>query len=111
MGGIDLINQWAESWMAFMGCRILDSVLVFAFAGLIWLSARRRAAAQFGYCLFLLVLFKSVVPAPVSLPGLFQDFFFNQSADQSAGIQGAFGWTLGEMNAGDAGAADSGGRY
>ncbi len=103
MGGIDLINQWAESWMAFMGCRILDSVLVFAFAGLIWLLIRRRAAAaalaiacSYWYCLNRLSRRRYLCPV------CFRIFSSISASMKMLESKGAFGWTFGEMNTGDA---------
>lgn len=66
----ETINQWAEIWLSYMGNRMLDAAFVFAAVGFLWILVRKRVSVQFGYFLFLLVLIKSVLPAPIYLPSL-----------------------------------------
>ena len=72
---IDTLNQWSEVWINFMTSRLIDSTIVFALLGGIWLLIRHRVSAQFGYLLFLLVLVKLAVPSQISIPDLISSYF------------------------------------
>jgi beta-lactamase regulating signal transducer with metallopeptidase domain len=65
---ISLLNDAAEVWASWMLVSVIDSVALLAAVGLIWLTIRKRVAPQVGYCLFLLVLAKLLVPIEVSVP-------------------------------------------
>lgn len=62
------INSLAADWGRFMLAGLVDSALVLAVAGTIWWLIRRRASAQLGYWLFLLVLLRLVVPVQLPVP-------------------------------------------
>ncbi|HET6883470.1 MAG TPA: M56 family metallopeptidase, partial [Pirellulales bacterium] len=63
---LDFANSMSGRWAAWMIAASLDSAALLAFASLTWLAVRQRVAPQVGYCLFLLVTLKLLVP--VSLP-------------------------------------------
>lgn len=62
-------NAWAIPWAEFMWSGLIDATLLLAIVALLWLPLRRRMSAQVGYCLFLLILVKLVVPIHVTAPG------------------------------------------
>ena len=64
------LNAWASAWADFMWNGLIDATLLLAIVALLWLPLRRRMSAQVGYCLFLLILVKLVVPIHVTAPGL-----------------------------------------
>lgn len=64
----EMLNSFAESWAHFMLGGLIDGSILFALLCLLWLPLRRRVSAQFGYCLFLLVLLRVVLPLQVTLP-------------------------------------------
>jgi beta-lactamase regulating signal transducer with metallopeptidase domain len=66
---IETVNTIARHWDLFMWSRIVDSTWVLIVVGVLWSLLRRRVSAQFGYCLFFLVLVKLVVPVQTPLPG------------------------------------------
>ncbi len=68
MPSMETLNTWADVWAGFMWDRTVDSVVVLAIVGVLWLLIHRRSSPQFGYCLFLLVLVKAVVPIEVTVP-------------------------------------------
>lgn len=63
---VETLNAIAQQWGAFMWNRAIDSAWVLLLVGILWGLLRHRVSAQFGYCLFLLVLIKLV--APVQMP-------------------------------------------
>ena len=83
MPAIEWMNQLAEAWASVMWIRVLDSACVFLLIGTLWLIVRKWAPAQFGYYLFLLVLVKLILPAPVSVPGLFNYLFPGEPTQES----------------------------
>ena len=64
----EMLNAFAESWIHFMIGGLVDAGILLVLLCLLWLLLYRRVSAQFGYCLFLLVLFRVVLPLPVTLP-------------------------------------------
>lgn len=64
----ETVNAIAQHWAAFVWSRMLGSTLLMLIVGVLWSLVRRRVSAQFGYCLFLLVLVKLVVPIQTPLP-------------------------------------------
>lgn len=74
MDAFTVLNQWAETWCAYMAYRMLDSAAALAVVGSLWLVIRRRVSVHFGYILFVLVLIKLSLPSPVSLPSLFLSY-------------------------------------
>lgn len=65
---IESLNELAGSWGRFIGAQVVDSTIVLLLVAAIWFAVRRRVPAQFGYCLFLLVLLKTVVPGQLAIP-------------------------------------------
>jgi Zn-dependent protease with chaperone function len=79
-------NSAADYWGAWVVAAALDSAVLLALLGLVWLVIRHRVAAQVGYCLFLLVPLKLLVPVVVTVPsGLAQ---WTPSAIMSAWVRG-----------------------
>ena len=68
MISVEAFNAVAQQWAAFMWNRMLDSTWVLLIVGGLWGLLRHRVSAQFGYCLFLLVLVKLVVPFQTPVP-------------------------------------------
>jgi beta-lactamase regulating signal transducer with metallopeptidase domain/Leucine-rich repeat (LRR) protein len=62
------LNAWAEAWATRVWASLFDATVALALVTLVWLVLRRRASAQLGYGLFLLVVLKLLVPLPVSVP-------------------------------------------
>ena len=91
---IETLNQWGETWASFIWYRMIDSTLVLAIVGILWLVLRRHAAAQFGYLLFLLVLLRLAVPGHISIPNLIVNLLPQETADQGAPSTGFGGWWL-----------------
>ena len=85
MMSVDSLNAWGASWAAFMWARLSETTVVLTGVGLLWLLLRRRASPQLGYCLFLLVLVKSVLPialpVPSRLAGLGPTHAFHRAVD------------------------------
>lgn len=67
-GLLEIVNFAGDRWAAWAIGIVLDSVVLLALAGLIWLVIRKRVAPQVGYCLFLLLPLKVLVPVSVSVP-------------------------------------------
>jgi beta-lactamase regulating signal transducer with metallopeptidase domain len=69
---IEWLNAVAQTWIDFMWIRSIDAAWVFLIVGLIWFLTRNRVHAQFGYCLFMLVIIKLFIPfqQPVAIPNL-----------------------------------------
>src|SRR4029077_1057217 len=65
---IAFANSAAVQWLAWVVAATLDAALLLAVIGLIWLVIRNRVAPQVGYCLFLLVPLKLLVPVVVTVP-------------------------------------------
>ncbi len=65
----ETLNDWGEVWAALMAKSIVDASLVLAIEGVVWLAFRRRMSPQLGYCLFLLVPAKLLIPIEIPVPG------------------------------------------
>ncbi len=65
----ETLNSWAQSWAAFMWGSLIDATIILAVVAVVWLALRRWMSAQLGYCLFLLVVIKLIVPIHVTVPG------------------------------------------
>jgi beta-lactamase regulating signal transducer with metallopeptidase domain/protocatechuate 3,4-dioxygenase beta subunit len=65
---IEYANSAADRWAAWILAASLDAAVLLAMAGLVWLAIRNRVAPQVGYCLFLLVPLKLLVPVVVTVP-------------------------------------------
>jgi beta-lactamase regulating signal transducer with metallopeptidase domain len=68
MNVVEMLNRWAEAWSAFMLTGVIDATVLLVIIAALWLIIRRRASAQLGYCLFILVLLKPIVPIQVAAP-------------------------------------------
>ncbi len=62
------LNDFSQSWAAGMFESLIDTMILVAVLGLLWGLLHKRLSAQFGYCLFMLVLIKAVVPAEFAGP-------------------------------------------
>ncbi|MFH1744004.1 MAG: M56 family metallopeptidase [bacterium] len=96
MHAIETVNSWSEYWAGFMGYSVIESTIVFGLIGGLWLLLRNRAwvSAQFGYCLFLLVLLKLMVPGQVSIPDLISSLFPQEQVSSGGQVVGIGGWWL-----------------
>ncbi|HVW39438.1 MAG TPA: M56 family metallopeptidase [Pirellulales bacterium] len=65
---IDALNSWAVSWSDWALVSLAEGAALLAVVGVVWRWAGRRASAQFGYLLFLLVLVRLAFPATVAVP-------------------------------------------
>ena len=65
---IDSVNVAADRWAAWIVAASLDAALLLALVGSVWLVIRTRVAPQVGYCLFLLVPLKLLMPVDVTVP-------------------------------------------
>ena len=61
-------NSAGARWAAWVVAASLDAALLLALIGLVWFAIRGRVAPQVGYCLFLLVPLKLLVPVVVTVP-------------------------------------------
>jgi beta-lactamase regulating signal transducer with metallopeptidase domain len=68
MIGIEAFNAVAQQWAVLMWSRVVDSTWVLLIVAVIWGLLRHRVSAQFGYCLFLLVLVKLAAPVQTPFP-------------------------------------------
>ncbi len=68
MNIIETINQWAATWSAIMTTRVIDSTIVLLIVATVWFVIKKRAPSQLGYCLFLFVLVKLIIPASIIIP-------------------------------------------
>jgi hypothetical protein len=61
-------NSAADRWGAWIVAASLDSAVLLALFGLVWLAIRHRVAPQVGYWLFVLVPLKLLVPVVMTVP-------------------------------------------
>jgi beta-lactamase regulating signal transducer with metallopeptidase domain len=87
---IENLNSRGDAWAVWLGTSILDAALVLALAAMLWTIVRKRASVQLGYCLFLLVLVKLLVPLEVTVP--------RRLAQWTPGQMLSAAWTLSEMS-------------
>ncbi len=62
------LNSWSVTWAMWQAESLVNASIVLALAVTLWLAIRKNAAAGLGYCLFLLVLVKLVVPLEIAVP-------------------------------------------
>lgn len=62
------LNRWAERWSDFAIAGLLDASVILILASILWLLVHKKASPQFGYGLFLLVLFKLLIPVEIAAP-------------------------------------------
>ncbi len=65
---IESANSAGERWAAWAGAVALDSAGLLVLISLVWLVIRGRVAPQVGYCLFLLVPLKLLMPVSLTVP-------------------------------------------
>jgi beta-lactamase regulating signal transducer with metallopeptidase domain/uncharacterized GH25 family protein len=65
---IAYVNSAGIRWAAWVVAESLDSVFLLAVSSLVWWAIRGRVVPQVGYCLFLLVPLKLLVPVVVTVP-------------------------------------------
>ncbi|MFB3788975.1 MAG: M56 family metallopeptidase [bacterium] len=108
---METLNAWAEVWAGFMWDRTLDSALALFLVGMVWLAFRRLLPAQFGYCLFLLVLLKLVLPSQFSLPSLIEQWIPGPErwVSSTSGTGGGWWWLMGEAQGEESPAAQPNG--
>ncbi len=63
---IEHANVTGERWGAWVLAATLDTAALLALVGLLWLAIRSRVAPQVGYCLFLLVPLKLLLPLQIT---------------------------------------------
>jgi beta-lactamase regulating signal transducer with metallopeptidase domain len=84
---IAYVNSTADRWAAWIVAASLDAGLLLALIGLVWCAIRGRVAPQVGYCLFLLVPLKLLVPVIVTVPAAMARW--TPSALLSSSLKGA----------------------
>ena len=84
MNVIEMLNAWGGVWADFAWARLIDGAVVLVVVATLWLLIRRWASPQLGYCLFLLVLVKLVVPIKLTLPQRLADWWPGRMADRAA---------------------------
>lgn len=67
---IDRLNALSDSWAAWMGAALIETAVVAAVIGLIWLAVRKRTSPQLGYLLFLLIPLRLLIPLEIHVPGI-----------------------------------------
>ena len=65
---IEYANSAGDRWAAWVVATSLDAAVLLALVALVWFAIRNRVAPQVGYCLFLLVPLKVLVPVDVTVP-------------------------------------------
>ncbi|MAG93829.1 MAG: hypothetical protein CMJ48_08785 [Planctomycetaceae bacterium] len=65
---VECANVAGDRWIPWFLAPLLDSTALLAVLGLIWLGIRKRVGPQVGYCLFLLVPLKLLLPVAVAVP-------------------------------------------
>jgi beta-lactamase regulating signal transducer with metallopeptidase domain len=63
-------NSVGAEWGAWVVAASLDSVVLLAILNLVWLAIRTRVVPQVGYCLFLVVPLKLLLPLVVTVPAI-----------------------------------------
>ncbi len=48
----ETLGSFGNRWATWLGVSILDAAILFTLAAVVWLVVRKKASAQFGYCLF-----------------------------------------------------------
>ena len=65
----ETLNDWAVVWASLAVRSLVDDSLVLVTVGMVWLAFRRWMSPQLGYCLFLLVPAKLLIPIEIPVPG------------------------------------------
>lgn len=67
---IDAANSAGARWITWVASATVDAGVLLGLIGLVWLAIRKRVAPQVGYCLFLLVPLKLLMPVAISVPAV-----------------------------------------
>lgn len=86
MNVLTFMNQLGESWASFMWIQTVDSTLVLLALGGLWFLLRKHSSAQLGYCLFILVLIKLMIPGQINLLGTLDYIFPDNSGTRGTGV-------------------------
>jgi len=65
---IELTNSMGDRWFTWVLASLLDTSALLILISVLWLLIRRRVAPQVGYCLFLLVPLKLLLPLSITAP-------------------------------------------
>ena len=65
---IELTNSMSDRWVSWILASLLDTSALLVLVGVLWFAVRRRVSPQVGYCLFLLVPLKLLLPVNVAVP-------------------------------------------
>jgi len=68
MASVHDVQAIAEPWLAFMTRCLIEGSIAFCIVLAVWLPLKKRAPAQLGYALFLLVLLKLALPVSIPAP-------------------------------------------
>ena len=68
---VEHANVAGDRWGVWVVALTLDTAVLLALVGLLWFAIRSRVAPQVGYCLFLLVPLKMLLPLQVPVPASF----------------------------------------
>ena len=65
---IELANTMGDRWFTWVLASLLDASALLILVSILWFLIRRRVAPQVGYCLFLLVPLKFLLPLSITAP-------------------------------------------
>ena len=65
---IELTNSMSDRWAVWVVMSLAETTSLLVLAGLVWLIIRRHVSPQVGYCLFLLVPLKLLLPFNLTVP-------------------------------------------
>ena len=68
MISLDALNDFSSTWAITMLGSIIDTAVLLIVVGALWLCLRKRVSAQVGYCLFMIVIVKAMIPFEVTGP-------------------------------------------
>jgi beta-lactamase regulating signal transducer with metallopeptidase domain len=77
------LNTWADAWAQFMSSSLIEAAVVLIAVSILWLLIHRKASAQLGYGLFLLVLLKLLIPVEFTVPDWLADLSPGRSANRA----------------------------
>ncbi|WP_010585806.1 M56 family metallopeptidase [Schlesneria paludicola] len=69
-GLVNLTNSLSDQWISWAFAGLLDTTALLILVSILWWTIRRRASPQVGYCLFLLVPLKLLLPISVTIPAV-----------------------------------------
>jgi len=80
---VSTLNVWAESWTRLLVNSLIDATVILLAVSILWLLIHRKASAQLGYSLFLLVLVKLLIPIEITVPAWLAEFSPAYSANRA----------------------------